>query len=369
MNVALHQFFQSHLIELVEAARVPVIVPTPFPDKWIASSTMQKAIRRGDVDLALSATSYLIEHDIRMCKRRIAVTAVEDIGVADTWLVGLAQYASFRNGQLPPSTRYKLLLVCVAMMARSAKDRSADYLQTSLEAHPGLDLMRDKMAEKSPKQLYSVLLDEDRFLVERTMAGWLLSKAPKTELAGSPENGEDPELFMLALERLSIPFWMPFIVEIAGPNGKEPMFWHLPVKVSHVRSGSLVSKGHRLPDAQETRGIPHYALDCHTRLGKQAIRRLLKASEPLSRILASRLPSQAWQATVEGALFNVEAALVDREICFPEYKAIKKLGVETDICRYGLPIGDVPELINCVTEGLPVLDELKREILLKAVKP
>jgi len=367
MNIELHSFFQAQIISFSERTNVKDIQHRLFPDKWIASSTMQKAIRRGDVSLALSAAAYLIEHDVRMCKRRIAITAVEDIGVADIWLVGLTQYSALRNGQLPTTVRYKALLACVEQMALSAKDRSADYIQTALEAHPSLDLLRDKLADRTPCQLKAIIIDEDSFLLERSLASWYLTGVSNAHYEHLPDMIGDRDLFTLAMEQLSVPYWMPFLTNIAGPSGKEPMFWHYPIKASHIRLGKVRVAEHKIPKAIMTKGIPHYALDSHTRLGKQAIRQLLKAHRPLTSFLSHHIPQTAWQPTVEGALFNVEAALVNREITFPEYESIKKLGIETDICRYGLPTSAMGELVALLLEALPLLDDIKRQILKRAL--
>lgn len=367
MNNELHSFFQSQIINLSGCTRVQGIQHQVFPDKWVASSTMQKAIRRGNTRQALAATAYLLEHDVRMCKRRIAVTAVEDIGVGDVWLSGLTQYTALRNGQLPPTVRHKALLACVEQMALSAKDRSADYIQTALEAHPCFDLLRDKLTEWTPCQLKRLVIDEDRSLMARTLACWYLTGVSSALYERLPDIVGDRDLLTLALEKITIPYWMPFLTSIVAPSGREPMFWHFPIKVSHVGLGQATVSEHVLPKTIMTRGIPHYALDGHTRLGKQAIRQLLKAHKPLSSFLTHHIPPRAHQPTVEGALFNIEAALVDKEIVFPEYTSIKKLGVETDICRYGLPAHAMDELTALLLEALPLLDDIKHQILKQVI--
>lgn len=52
-------------------------------DKWIASSAMQKAIRRGDLVAAQSAGKVLWSADPTAFWRRLHIISVEDIGVAD----------------------------------------------------------------------------------------------------------------------------------------------------------------------------------------------------------------------------------------------------------------------------------------------
>ena len=57
--------------------------PAPIPlatDSWVARSVLQKAIRRGMLELALSAAAQLVVIDRRTLWRRLIVTALEDLG-------------------------------------------------------------------------------------------------------------------------------------------------------------------------------------------------------------------------------------------------------------------------------------------------
>ena len=70
--------------------------PTPRPmdaSPWVAMSALQKAIRRGREDLALSAAATLLRDAPEKLWRRIGCIAYEDIGVASLEAVGLATVA------------------------------------------------------------------------------------------------------------------------------------------------------------------------------------------------------------------------------------------------------------------------------------
>ena len=70
--------------------------PTPQPldtSPWVAMSAMQKAIRRGREDLALSAAASLHRAAPDKLWRRIGFIAYEDGGVASLTAVGLATAA------------------------------------------------------------------------------------------------------------------------------------------------------------------------------------------------------------------------------------------------------------------------------------
>jgi replication-associated recombination protein RarA len=67
--------------------------PTAQPmdaSPWVAMSAMQKAIRRGREDLALSAAATLLQDAPDKLWRRVGCVAFEDIGLAGLEAVGLA---------------------------------------------------------------------------------------------------------------------------------------------------------------------------------------------------------------------------------------------------------------------------------------
>ena len=72
------------------AARTdPPFTPPLAINPWQAMSLLQKAVRRGQLDLALGATSTLLDSAPDRFWRRTGVIAVEDVGVADLPTVGL----------------------------------------------------------------------------------------------------------------------------------------------------------------------------------------------------------------------------------------------------------------------------------------
>jgi hypothetical protein len=78
--------------------------PTPQPmaaSPWVAMSAMQKAIRRGREDLALSAAATLLRDAPDKLWRRVGCVAFEDVGLASLEAVGLAT-ASLGESMLAP---------------------------------------------------------------------------------------------------------------------------------------------------------------------------------------------------------------------------------------------------------------------------
>ena len=106
--------------------------PTPRPmdvSPWVAMSAMQKAIRRGRQDLALSVAATLVRDAPDKLWRRVGCIAYEDIGVASRrpwgsrpwpWPANDIAPRSAANGRLP-----------AALSPKCAERRSAGRLMTS----------------------------------------------------------------------------------------------------------------------------------------------------------------------------------------------------------------------------------------------
>lgn len=144
-------------------------------DKWIASSAMQKSIRRGNVKLSLRAGFTLWQQDRASFWRRVHSIALEDVGVSapDTVVKVLTAYANSawrvkRNDLL-------VGLYLITLMCGAVKTRVADEVIAIIGN--GLDLKRKReeffFAENDI--LAGVVLDKTQSLPERALALWLLA--------------------------------------------------------------------------------------------------------------------------------------------------------------------------------------------------
>ena len=106
----------------------PVPRPTRlFISPWQAMSLLQKAIRRGQLDLALGAAANLLDTTPDRFWRRAGIIAFEDIGVADLPTVGIvtASLAGKRDRQALGG-EWQVASAIVARMVAAHKNRAAD---------------------------------------------------------------------------------------------------------------------------------------------------------------------------------------------------------------------------------------------------
>jgi replication-associated recombination protein RarA len=140
--------FMSHTREVLAEAvgSRPISPPSPLAcSPWVAMSIMQKAIRRGREQLALSAAATLLRDAPDKLWRRIGVIAFEDVGVANLDAVGLATVAlAGKQVRATLGGEWAVTSCIVLELCRAAKCRSADDLLMIVERHPALEEARRK---------------------------------------------------------------------------------------------------------------------------------------------------------------------------------------------------------------------------------
>jgi replication-associated recombination protein RarA len=142
---------------------------------WIASSLLQKAIRRGRSDLALRAAATLLVNASDRFWRRCGGIAFEDIGVANPEVVGLV-IAALAGKRMRASLggEWSVASMIVSAMAAARKCRAADDLLMSVELHPAHAEARKAQAALSINQLRRIVLSSTS-LHERALALWYMS--------------------------------------------------------------------------------------------------------------------------------------------------------------------------------------------------
>ena len=114
--------------------------PTPRPmdvSLWLAMSVLQKGIRRGREDLALSAAATLLRDAPDKLWRRIGCIAYEDVGVASLEAVGLATVAlTGKRHRSALGGEWAVASCLIAELGRAPKCRAADDLLMVCELHP-----------------------------------------------------------------------------------------------------------------------------------------------------------------------------------------------------------------------------------------
>jgi hypothetical protein len=108
--------------------------------------------------------------------------------------------------------------------------------------------------------------------------------------------------------------------------------------------------------------VPMFALDKHTRLGREAIRRFALENEEVRDILARYVPAARRNDAAYMAAFYADAAPLAIRLSWKGADALEAFGTETDLLLSGvLPEGFAP-LLAALRNNLGHLNEVRARV-------
>jgi hypothetical protein len=339
-------------------------------DKWVLASTFQKAIRRGELEIAQSAGLSLLLEDKQMLYRRLHVLAVEDVGVGDIDLAIciLAATGDAKTRQLLGGD-HVVLGYLIERLCDAALDRTADHLLSIAQDHPHLEDARWDFGRAPINELFDRIKSPDIPLTIRAVAAWYAAGTKQFRSDGLWLRQGDLEGLLGCYQGMGVENALLDACRLAIRKMRNPLPVFLPLIWSGF-SQIIVNTVEEtdIPDTRFVEGVPAYALGGHTRLGKRALREFLRQCEPIRKLLEKCLSDTGWQDTSDVAVFHVESALVKRQRLWDGFEDLKTMGIEGDVCRNGLKPEAVMELMAIVRENMHLLDDIRVEIL-EALEP
>jgi hypothetical protein len=330
-------------------------------DPWVISSLLQKSIRRGETEIAQRAAFTFFRLKGAAVWRRLMVIAFEDIGIGSvdalTRTVAAAGDSAWRKshgGDLR-------LAVCLAgVLAEAPKDRSADYLCDAND-HPKLANFWRAMEKASLESKLSHVRDHASGLPRRAVAalsalgvGW---RGSISRCTGGLE------AVLTAFRELEVPEELVAATGIAAARTREPitpmvpLIW-LAAQKSEKRIGDC-SVSHLV----EAEDVPLYALDKHTRLGREAIWCFASENDSVRTCLVRFVPPSQRRSAAYIAVFYVDGAPVARRFIWDQSEALEAFGIERDLIHAGVPLKGIQPLIETMRSNLGHLNDLRAQVL------
>lgn len=308
----------------------------PIPDRWIAASLLQKAIRRNHPDHALRAATYLAREAPAYLVRRLGVIAVEDIGPANLPLLE-AYLAHVPDLMAHPRRTFSW----VEQMCASVKSRLLCDVSFVAAIHPRARQLAFEAGFQSPEQQAELLETSPDLLTRAVMARTL----PFKYIAAWTEATFGPDLATL--------------MRRARRLGTEQMELGLPLVVGEQLTRTVSTP---LPPPDLLHGLPTYALDQHTRVGLGAIRQFLNHLPDIP------LPHRQKLHVVGEILFALEGGLLNREAMFACHEALKPLVWES-FTPQGYDAADMTAWVAMVKAKLPMLTACKQDVFTRHNPP
>jgi hypothetical protein len=339
-------------------------IPQPLAvDPWIASSLLQKAIRRGDADLAERAAITLHRLRGNGIWRRLIVIGFEDVGIGSVdALIKTTAACTAPNWRANVEGGDQRVLCLVArLLAEAPKDRSPDHLISAAQSHPALEDARRRVGAMSISQRVDYAANDTRPLPERAVAAWCASGV-EWGAEHRIGRGDLPGL-MSALRHLGVPDDLVTATRIAATRTREPIVVMTPL----LWLAASAAGDHRVvdcsvPPVTMIGDIPSFVFDKHTALGKAAIHRFARENHAVRDLLAAYVPEYRAKDVACIAAFHVDAAPVSRRFDWDGSAELERLGDEAEMMKVGVPREGIAPLLTAVLDNLDHLDAIRAEL-------
>jgi len=354
----LFHFFQGQY----EAAAGPIgqelLAPFRLSDPYLLASAVQKAIRRGDLDIARRAAHQLHGLDQQRLWRRLAVVALEDVGIAD-----IEAAAKLVAVTCIPSARrlfgddLTALDVVLNVACRATKDRTSDHFCSIVGREQISAEDRALLRPASPNALFSVVASSTQPWTRRLRSAVMVSG--RTD--GPPYVPDNiAALFEVYLE-LGVPELLIATCAVYAERQRDalPVFVPLAWLLRNIHKTCNVTD-HVPPETEMVGDMPAWVFDpVNCRMGRRAVDLFLKA----------HIMRPAYHPRlVAAAIWNTESAYCDRTLNWPLGDEIRQRTYNADLTYRGLPVEQHVALIDWIARERPALTAARQAVWNSAVR-
>jgi hypothetical protein len=324
-------------------------------DLFEASSLLQKAIRRGEAGLAERAMVRLYHLRSLDVAARLLAIAFEDVGIGS--VKALIQTVAVCADA---SASERALYGIARLLAKAPKDRSSSHLAAAAKSHPIFEDARLIVGESSHSERLDLIAEDEASLPVRAIAALRCSGL---NWNGGRGERSDPIDWTLAFGRLGVPADLLLATRTAFIRAHKPAIVMAPLLWLDVNRGFRPSVVEcRMPEAAAVDGVPLYTFDKHTAIGRTAIRRLARESQPVRGALSS-VPSSGAREIASIAAFYADGAPVARRFRWEGAAALESLGVEADMLRAGAPPASIGPILAAVRDNLGHLNMIRARLI------
>ena len=317
-------------------------------------SAMQKAIRRGREDLALSAAATLLRGAPEKLWRRIGCVAYEDVGVASLDAVGLATVAlAGKQVRAALGGEWAVASCLVSELCRVPKCRADGDLLMACELHPAYAEARDELPHLTTRELIALATGQGT-IHERGLALWCALGTDRRRSTLISRRGEP----RLVFDYLCEAGWPHSIVEVAreGFRRTNEMLCPLVTLLSCEPRAPTRIENDDLPPEIMIGDVPSWAIDVYSREGRAAFARFLDTDAPAARWVRGNVRPARRTAFLGHIVFRVEGGLVARRMRWP---LADELRCQVDFECSGPDCPDADEILELMRDDLPLLNKVR----------
>lgn len=270
-------------------------------DKWNAVSHIQKCVRRGLVDEAVAMVGPLFSVDHAYLRYRLAVIAVEDVGIANAPLIEQLLEGRLLKRWIDANGGVSWVENMVAELAKSPKDRTAcDWGAIARYSVPEFESAHGSWAGLAFDRSAELAFDQNAPLAFRALAAWRCAGTDIFPTPALPENHKgDWQFWLDANTERGVSGATLAAMSLGQRTQRE---WH-PIFLGMCETDSL-TQGRTIeaPDVKSLGFVGPYlsaGLDMHTSAGNKALRSWYATTPELRRAFEGVNPALTREKAVE----------------------------------------------------------------------
>jgi hypothetical protein len=245
------------------------------------------------------------------------------------------------------------------LLAKAPKDRSSSHLTAAAKSHPIFEDARRIVGELSHSERLDLIAEDNAELSVRAIAALRCSGL---NWNGGRGERSDPMDWTRAFGRLGVPADLLLATRTAFIRTHKPVVVMAPLLWLDVSRGFKPAIAEcQMPEAAAVDGVPLYTFDKHTAIGRRAIRRLARESQPVRDALSSVPPSYA-REIASIAAFYADGAPVARRLKWEGAPALETLGVEADMLRAGALPANIGPILAAIRDNLGHLNMIRARL-------
>lgn len=360
---SLDRLFCEHLAAGQASFQAPP-TPSAIPaaSRFLNVSALQKAIRRGDSEGAMRFAQQGCGLNSEQVFRRLATCAVEDVGLGNLLVVGMA-LAVLGNRSMRQNGASELAAYLASVLADSPKSRLFCDLLSIVDYDRGLDGLKKHLATAPVSELCRRANDRSSTHAERMAAAWMLAGTARFRGTTMPSVSRPRVDIMRMMAVSRMPLMLYYLADRAAARVSDAMF------VSSFLVGEMLAADpevtiakKNLPETMTIAGFPAAAFDLHTHEGRAALSRFGRECLPVANML-HLIPPTLRDTVIQHAVFIVEGGRLRNRLRFADADATELKAHRAELAFAGLhDEASSAEFLATITEHLPALDQLRRRI-------
>jgi hypothetical protein len=323
-------------------------------------SALQKAIRRGDEELALRAAATLLQLDAPRLWRRLGVIATEDVGLADLDTVFLVTSAlAGKSIRARLGGEWPIASYLTSRMARAAKCRAADDLLLVGEGHPAYEAGRREFSALPTPNLVRIATGSGPLPVRAVALWYALGTAHRPSKMLQPRRGEPSRVFDELCEA-GLPHTLVEIGREAWRRSGEVLGPFLILLCPEIqKEAKLTTSDDEFPPEIMIGEVPGWAYDQYSREGRRALEAFLAGRSHTARWVRARVPGPQRVKFLGDLVFRVEGQACRSRLQWSVGDKVRRI---VDLECNGPHCTDSTEAILMIRADLPLLNEVRAQI-------